>query len=119
MIALVGVLATIAPPATDALADEPLPPLARDLPRDFDAGDAEFTRRVKALFPLGSSEQFLKLELEREGFHVDDRIDLSGMHWAGFDRPGLPCRLVWYVHWRANPDGYLTAIDATYGGLCL
>jgi hypothetical protein len=77
-----------------------LPQLARGLPRDFETGQAEFTRRLRARFPVGSAETDLLRELEAQGFrnHFEDR----SRRYTDIEKRGLPCNVLWRVLWRID-----------------
>lgn len=93
----------------------PLPALADGLSPGAATARQEFADRVRARFPIGSTERALMLELWSEGFeHPGD----ASKHWASLDRRGPPCARNWTVTWTTDEAGHLTAIDGTYIPSC-
>ena len=94
------------------------PPLARDLPSNFELGEAEFQKRVDDTFPIGTRNAVVVEHLSSQGFststlHPDfERI-------ASFSTSDFPCNLVWRIHWTVDEDDRLSTIKAIYGGVCL
>ena len=90
-----------------------IPKLARDLPRDYASGEREFDRRVKQLFPIGSSEAGLIKHLRSNGFSI--RETKEGFCSASLVR-GLVIKTLWSARWRAE-DGQITEIWGVYGAI--
>lgn len=98
---------------------QPMPgvPLTAGLDGSWDTMNSEFDNRVQTRFPMGSSEDEMARELQREGFIRDD--------WSYFIAPGaeakamrredrIICRQAAYVYWRADPYGRLMSIRGAY-----
>ena len=92
---------------------QPIPELGRNLPRNFDEGNAEFKKRVRERFPAGEPEQDVVATLTQQGFKLspDGRA-------ASFEQPSLVCRLVWRVFWSVDAAHTIRHIDGVYGGIC-
>lgn len=90
------------------------PPIGRDLPSNYAEGERVFDERVKAEFPIGSSEAVLIKELHRQGFSVD-----LAPKWAGAGATitkGLITKTIWSVRWRAKADR-IQEIWGIYGAI--
>lgn len=94
----------------------PLPPIASKLPSDVRTAEPEFDRRVKAAFPLGSSEEKTITELRRLGFVVSSR-GTDGYRFADIKRGGMICQTIWSVRWKAEA-GQLREVFGVYGFRC-
>lgn len=88
------------------------PALGRDLPPEYAEGEKVFDRRVKAKFPIGTSEGDLIAELRSQGFSVDFR-GRCVVQSAKIER-GLIFRTGWSVRWRAKA-GRIEEIWGVYG----
>ena len=88
------------------------PEIGRDLPAEYADGTRVFDQRVKQRFPLGSSEQAMVEELERQGFRRSAAF--SGVEDATFTRDELITETLWSVRWRAQA-GRITEIWGVYG----
>lgn len=91
-----------------------VPPLAKDLPRNFEEADSIFKERIQSRFPVGTPERDVVETLVSQGFSIAPKRNM-----ASFEEPSTVCRLVWRVFWKADADHNLVEINAVYGGLCL
>lgn len=89
------------------------PKLGRNLPRDYQKGEAEFDRRVKAQFPRGTGEDCLVAHLRNEGFLVDQTQ--SDCNSATITQ-GVVIKTLWSVRWRAI-DGNVDDVWGVYGAI--
>jgi hypothetical protein len=97
-----------------------LPPLAAGLPRNFEAGNREFNRRIHEHFPVGLPAAALIDELQNEGFKPwPDSPDLHEQHVFSLERSGFPCKLEWRVIWSTDSAAILTDVHGLYGATCL
>jgi len=96
---------------------EPPPALLRDMPTNVDQITPAFSNRVKAQFPVGSPEDKLIAELQREGF--EPKWNYQGEQIAVFVRGKPVCRNEWRVFWRDDGKGAVTAINARFAAICL
>ncbi len=116
---LVGAVSSTLTRYYDQLPDDtrPLPALADGLSTTSATARQEFAARVRARFPVGSTERALMLELWAEGF--DRPGESEGQRgWASLTRRSLVCSKAWTVTWAADDGGRLTAIDGTYIPSC-
>ena len=100
---------------TLALTDPvPLPPLLQGIggERRPDAGQDELDHRIRARYPLGSSEAALVEELAAEGFTPGAPMR-PGARTESFTRMGFPRRDA-FVSWTADENGRLTSIEGRY-----
>lgn len=96
--------------------DLALPPLARGLDSTFSKGDAQFKGRVRARYPIGSSEKRLLADLQAQGFTAQVHPgDLSMAELRRFIGCG---DTLWSVRWRAR-GGKIAAVSGVYGAICL
>jgi hypothetical protein len=100
-------------------AKDPPPPMARDLP----AGDARaaFSRRVQERFPIGTRQQALLAELQREGFTMKKAgttRDAQFQSSATYTAYPMFCKATWTVSWSAE-EGRIAATAGDYQLLCL
>lgn len=89
------------------------PELGRNLPRDYQKGEVEFDRRVKAQFPRGTGEACLIAQLRNEGFLVDQTK--SDCNSATITR-GVVMKTLWSVRWRAK-EGHIDDVWGVYGAI--
>lgn len=88
------------------------PLIGRNLPSNYDEGERIFDERVRATFPIGSSEAALIQALRRQGFSVD-----PGPRWASATiKRGLIIKTIWSVRWRAEADR-VREIWGVYGAI--
>jgi len=71
-----------------------------------------FDQRVTRLFPVGSPEQDMMRELERQGFRRSPAH--NGIEFLDFTRCELITATHWFVRWRAQ-EGRITEIWGMYG----
>ena len=79
---------------------------------------AEFDRRVKARFPIGSDETALRGELVREKFVITRDRESPFRFSAVYQSGGIACVIHWRVEWSVF-DGRIAAIDGNWGQICL
>lgn len=89
-----------------------LPDLVAGLPSDVREGERAFDGRVKERFPMGTSEDAVKAELQKQGFDLLPAYD--GVQDATFFRKRVPFTTLWSVRWKAN-SGRLTDVWGVYG----
>ncbi len=98
------------------VSDWSLPPIAQGMDSSFSTGDAQFKARVRARYPVGSSEKRLLADLRAQGFTADVRPgDLSSADLRRFIGCGDK---IWSVRWRATGDR-ITEVFGVYGAICL
>ena len=116
---LVGAVSSTLTRYYDQLPDDsrPLPALAADLSTVNATARQEFSERVRARFPVGSTERALMLELWAEGFDRPGGTD-GQRSWASLTRRSLVCNKAWTVTWAADDSGHLTAVDGTFIPSC-
>lgn len=87
---------------------------------NFAIGERELNERVRARFPVGSSEAAMAAELHRQGFSTDpiERDERGIWHSATVERHELVCIIIWSVRWRSQGQR-ITEIWAVYGSQCL
>lgn len=93
------------------------PALLQNLTGGVQDVKAQFDRRIRERFPVGSSEEQLTAELRGADFHPAWE-QKAGWRHASYDRPGLPCRTFAHVQWQAEA-GRITAISGSYSRSCL
>ncbi|WP_263588941.1 hypothetical protein [Sphingopyxis sp. GC21] len=91
---------------------ERIPEITRDLPATYAEGGPIFDARLKARFPLGTAENAIIEELERQGFSIKE-----GPHgrFATFVEKKLIVSNIWNVGWEAE-NGAVSKIWGVYGG---
>lgn len=104
-------------------AGRPPPQLGRNLPRAFAAARPVFNERVRARFPVGSGEQQMLVELQRQGFRVSaDPANLATPtpyeHKATYESRNIACNIRWSVRWNSTA-GKITADMGDFGASCL
>jgi hypothetical protein len=95
------------------------PPIARGLPKSF-GPTADFDRRVKQQFIIGSDETKLLAELRTEGFTITEIGDPSNRykHSALFESTHFPCKETWKIRWTGD-RGMIQGVEGSYSGeLC-
>lgn len=96
--------------------DASLPPLAKGLSRTFKTGEQQLNQRLKTLYPVGSSERRLIVDLEAQGFTISTGDD--GLSEANVRRfIGCGDKIV-SIRWHARA-GIITRILGIYGAVCL
>jgi hypothetical protein len=91
------------------------PEIGRDLSSNYADGKKVFEARLKARFPVGTSEQALLDELRRQGFErLPDHPGLGDFKSATFCRNELIFRTIWSVSWRSE-GGRILEILGVYG----
>ena len=88
------------------------PSIGRDLPSNYDEGERAFDERVRARFPIGTSEACLVKELRSQGFSI---VFSPKMADATITR-GLIMKTIWSVRWRAREDR-LEEVWGVYGAI--
>jgi hypothetical protein len=79
---------------------------------------AQFDRRVKARFPIGSDEMVLRGELVREKFVITRDRDSPFGFSAFYQSGGFGCVVHWRVHWSVFA-GAIAGIDSHWEQICL
>lgn len=95
----------------------PSVPLTTRLDGSWETMNSEFDARVRARFPIGSTEHDMARELRGEGFIRDDWsfVITQGAEAKATRREDrVVCRQAAYIYWRANPQGRLTSIRGVY-----
>jgi hypothetical protein len=97
-----------------AYADPPLPPILRDLSSGtWDAHSAAFTTRLRARYPVGTSEEVLIWGLARDGFRPAWRDTAEGryaiLEWSAF-----PCAMRATVIWQVDAERRVTSLSGKY-----
>jgi hypothetical protein len=88
------------------------PPLLRELPARYDQASATFTARLRARFPVGSSENKMVVALVAQGFKVSP-VERT----ADWKQPGLPCTEIARVWWSAA-QGNVTRVEGLRNAIC-
>ena len=94
-----------------------LPSIAATLPGEQSQFDSEFDARIRALFPLGTSEGRLTDYLANEGF-TPEWPHGADANAGFFLRKGWFCWERLRVLWSADEAGALTRVNGTYQGQC-
>ena len=89
-----------------------VPEIARDLPATYAEGEKIFDSRLKARFPVGTSETDIVEELKRQGFSINEG---PNGRFATFIEKRLVVSNVWNVGWEAD-NGTLSKVWGIYGG---
>jgi hypothetical protein len=79
----------------------------------------EFDQRVKKKFPVGSLENDMATELQREGFVTDSASSPVIEHMAVLHDQRFPCDSTFFVRWRGDGNGRLTEIKGDFQATCL
>ena len=98
-----------------ACAMESAPPLGSGLPANIQQAELVFDQRLKQRFPVGSDENILLAELNKEGFTISQ----LGDHQFGaiYTVTGFPCRSDWSVQWTVDAEK-IALIHGIYGLTC-
>jgi hypothetical protein len=101
----------------DRLAFAQRSPIAAGLPNRFSDGEAEFQRRAKERFPVGSSVNEMIHTLAAQGFARNPKRSRKLQELILTPGPGYfnVCTLEWSVAWDAVDDK-LTSVSTRYGG---
>lgn len=91
------------------------PPLAADLPANFDQASVEWTARLTRDFPPGTDERRLVSVLMAQGFRVDPHARYAEYNWSSGE---ILCGDWLTVFWKAGADGHLQAIDGSRDVRC-
>lgn len=91
---------------------EKIPEIARGLPATYAEGEKIFDARLKARFPVGTSETDIVEELKRQGFSISEG---PRGRFATFIEKRLVVSNVWNVGWEAD-NGMLSMVWGIYGG---
>ena len=75
---------------------------------------AEFDRRVKASFPVGSLVADMGQVLNAQGFWHDWSCSTETEHFAGRDENTWMSKQGAYIQWRADKDGRILEIKGSY-----
>jgi len=95
-----------------------LPAMVATLSGEEAGFSREFDSRVRAQFPVGSSEDALIAYLESEKFAPEWRRR-DEPNTSAFILSGLICRKTVRVRWRADASGALTDVSGAYESRCL
>jgi hypothetical protein len=98
----------------------PTPQIARGLSNTITVARREFDERVKAAFPVGSSEEEMLDALRRQGFKRQEANfgDLRGrVPYMGVSVPRTMCGVSYNVFWEAE-QGRLTDVSGSYNVTC-
>jgi hypothetical protein len=79
---------------------------------------AEFERRVRAQFPIGSAETVLRAELVREKFRIRRDKDSPFRFSANYTSNYIACRLDWTIRWSVY-GGTIADIAGHWDQTCL
>ena len=96
---------------------EELPPIAAGIA--FGAAsphpNPDFTRRLRARFPIGSDVAALSDELDREGFTLDAAHAKANIKSG----KGWPCLEILEVDWKADARNRIATLDGYYFSACM
>ena len=96
---------------------EELPPIAAGIA--FGAAsphpNPDFTRRLRARFPIGSDVAALSDELDREGFTLDAAHGKANIKSG----KGWPCLEILEVDWKADARNRIATLDGYYISACM
>lgn len=95
-----------------------LPPIADGLSFGAASPDPnpQFTRRLRARFPIGSDAHTMSDELEREGFSIDAEQGLAKFEPRNNH---LPCLEILRVGWKTDARNRIASLDGYYFSACL
>ena len=96
----------------------PLPEIVATLPGDESVFSREFDARLRARFPIGSSEDKLLGVLASENFLPDWRRR-NDPNASFFVQNGLICQKIVRVSWRADATGMLEQVQGSYESRCI
>ncbi len=96
---------------------EELPPIAAGIAFGGASShpNPEFTRRLRARYPIGSGIAALTDELDREGFTIDDAHGKANIKSG----KGWPCLEILEVDWKADPRNRIASLDGYYFSACM
>ena len=77
--------------------------------------NAEFTRRLRTRFPIGSNAGALTDELDREGFNIEPAQGKANFKSG----KGWPCLNILLVNWKADARARIAALDGYYFFACV
>lgn len=83
--------------------------LTKELSGTWEAVSAEFDRRVKAKFPIGTSEADMLRELRNQGFARQGLDNQAKRHESDF-----ACSKGAYVNWLTDKYGFVIFINGEY-----
>ena len=112
-------LILVAVAARLVLHEDPLPPIAADLPGASVDANQVLNARVAEAFPLDSSVAKMRSELEQQGFALDQAIVPGWTGSAQIVHKNLLCTKVWFIEWKANGAGRVRDTNGSYGGQCI
>ena len=95
-----------------------LPALAATLPGDESEFNHEIDERIKELFPIGTSDDRLIAYLSAQGLTPEWR-SRDYANAAVFVWNGMLCTKIIRVIWRADANGALAAVNASYRTQCV
>ncbi len=114
-VTLVAAISVVSTLIYIAATPTPQSSLTANLSGDWDTVSAEFDRRVKSRFPIGSTEAEMGGELRKERFSRDDwTSSASAEHEAIKREDNWVCRQAAHIYWRVGADGHITAIKGQY-----
>jgi hypothetical protein len=95
------------------------PRIARDLPTNYPGVSPAFDKRVKEQFPIGSEENSMLNELQKENFRIllKDTLPSRFTSRATFTTGQIICGVMWNIQWSAA-SGKITAIQGSRGQTC-
>lgn len=96
--------------------NQPLPPIADKLPADVRVAQTIFDQRVKAAYPLGSTENIAIAELQKNGFAISP-LGPDGYRSADIQRGNAICTTIWSVRWKAEANS-ITEAFGVFGYRC-
>ncbi|MGA2951539.1 MAG: hypothetical protein ABSD80_04810 [Caulobacteraceae bacterium] len=89
----------------------PAPVLTAGLAGSWSEQSVTFDKRVRARYAIGTADQNLGADLDKQGFvRKDWSSSASQEHLASLTRKGLFCRDVYNVYWRADEAGRLSSV---------
>ena len=101
------------------------PRMSAHTPFTLNETSARFEERIRARFPIGSSEVALTRELRSEHFKIGSFDVPAQSNPEGFTSQAIyngsyyvACEIDWHVWWRAD-GGRIAVISASYGDTCL
>jgi hypothetical protein len=95
-----------------------LPSLAATLPGDESEFNHEIDQRIKELFPILTDDKKLIAYLSAQGFTPEWR-EKDYANAASFIWTGVLCTKVVRVVWRADSEGAVTQVNASYQTRCV
>lgn len=97
------------------LAQKPKVPLTANLSGTWETVSAEFDQRVRDRFPIGSSQEAMRIELREQGFTQSDRNSAADFEQEAVRREdnGV-CNQSARIFWRTGGEGRLIGIRGQY-----